>query len=314
MKNNPFKAIINSFKTGGVILIIILVIVVLNPFVNIEAGHRGIVFDKLRGGVQEQTLTEGLHFRMPLFQTIVQTPIRSQKIRFIDSSNTKLALNQFSSYMSEDVYTQKLGSMQAASSDLQDVYIDATITYHIEADAVAKVYQEVGLDYESKKVIPKIIDAVKTQTAKYKVGDILTKREEIRKKVFESLLADLGEDNIVLEDINLTNFNFNEQFKNAIEQKQIEEQKAQKEEYILQQVEIRSQQRVKEAEANKEAKVLEGEGLSEFNRLIQQEITAEVLEYKRLENAKLAIEGWDGVYPKTYFGGDQTTIPLIPLE
>jgi len=118
----------------------------------------------------------------------------------------------------------------------------------------------------------------------------------------------------VLEDINLTNFNFNEQFKNAIEQKQIEEQKAQKEEYILQQVEIRSQQRVKEAEANKQAKVLEGEGLAAFNKLIQQEITAEVLEYKRLENAKTAIEGWNGEYPKTYMSGDQTTIPLISIE
>ncbi|HEY5713882.1 MAG TPA: prohibitin family protein [Candidatus Gracilibacteria bacterium] len=299
-------------------LVVIIAVMILffgiNPFVTISAGHKGVVFDKLNDGIQQITLGEGLHFKLPFFQEVIQIPVRSQKVVFVDKTNDQLAYNKisFQSY----VPTTEYGSMLAASSDLQDVYVDAVVTYHVDPAKVATVYQEIGSDYESKKVIPKTIDSVKTFTAKYKVADILTKREEIKKLVQEYLTAELGRDNIILEDVNLTNFDFNPQFKAAIEQKQIEEQKAQKEEYVLRQIEISSQQKVKQAEANKQAKILEGEGIAEFNQLLQQDITDEILEFKRLENARSAIEKWNGAYPATYFGsGDgNSPIPLINLN
>ncbi len=316
--SNPkhMSKIVTVFKWSFVSLGLLVVIIIINPFVTIDAGHRGVVFDKLRGGVQKEMWAEGLHFRIPFFQSVIQIPIRTQKIVFINQSNSNLAYNQISKLTSfKDEYTQTLGSMFAASSDLQDVYVDAVVTYHLSPESVYKIYQEVGSDYEAKKVVPRAIDSVKTFTAKFKVADILTKREEIKIKVFEDLKANLEKDGIILEDVNLTNFDFNPQFKSAIEQKQIEEQKAQKEEYILKQVEISSQQKVKKAEADKQAKVLEGEGIAEYNKLIQQEITDRVLEYKKLENARLAIGKWGGAYPQTYFGsGENTPIPLINLQ
>ncbi len=305
------QSVFTTTKWTVVIIVAIIAFFSVNPFVNIEAGHRGVVFDKLRGGVQSETMMEGLHFRIPFFQSVVQIPIRTQKIIFSSESNKQLSYNKSMSFSSR---AQTYGSMFAASSDLQDVYVDAVVTYHLEPGSVSKLYQEVGTDYENKKVIPRAIDSVKTFTAKYKVADILTKREEIKNKVFEDLKNTLAIDNIVLEDVSLTNFDFNDQFKAAIEQKQIEEQKAQKEEYILQQKEIRVQQKIKEAEADKQAKILEGEGIAEYNKLIQQEITENVLDYKRLENAKNAIGKWNGAYPSTYFGAESSAIPLINLQ
>ena len=297
---------IKSLVKWAFIIFILFIILSLNPFVTIDAGHRGVVFDKLRGGVQTETLGEGLHFRIPFFQRITQIPIRTQKLVFSNDRSGKYILGR------NDIQESRLS---AASSDLQDVYVDAVVTYHISPGSVSKIYQEVGLDYAAKKVVPEVIDSVKTFTAKFKVADILTKREEIKKKVFEDLKNNLAKDDIVLEDINLVNFDFNQQFKAAIEQKQIEEQKAEKEKYILQQIEISSQQAVKKAEATKQSKILEGEGIAEYNKLIQQEITDKVLEYKRLENARKAIERWNGSYPQTYFGsGENSPIPLINLQ
>ncbi len=295
-----FETLFHRLKWGTILIIGIFAFFALNPFVNIEAGHRGIVFDKLRGGVQSESLQEGLHFRIPFFQSIHAIPVRTQKVVFS---------NDYSKY------SNRRASMKAASSDLQDVDVDVVVTYHLEPTAVSKIYQEVGKDYESKKVVPRAVDAVKTFTAKYKVADILTKREEIRREVLKYLEVELKKENIILEDVNLTNFDFNDQFKAAIEQKQIEEQKAQKEEYILQQKEIRVQQKIKEAEADKQAKILEGEGIAEYNRLIQQEITTKVIDYKALENARIAIEKWNGTYPQTYFGSSENSaIPLINLQ
>lgn len=306
------RSVFKTLKWVIVTIVAVLAFFSVNPFVNIEAGHRGIVFDKLRGGVQMETMTEGLHFRIPFFQSVLQIPIRTQKIIFSSESNKQLSYNKSMSFSSP---AQTYGSMFAASSDLQDVYVDAVVTYHLDPGSVAKIYQEVGTDYENKKVIPRAIDAVKTFTAKYKVADILTKREEIKNKVFDDLRKTLSSDNIILEDVSLTNFDFNDQFKAAIEQKQIEEQKALKEEYILNQKEIRVQQKIKEAEADKQAKILEGEGVAAYNKLIQLEISDKVLEYKQLENARRAIEKWEGVYPSTYFGSSEgSAIPLINLQ
>jgi len=309
MNNTPLNNTVKKIKTlvkWVVIIFILFLVLSLNPFVTIDAGHQGVVFDKLRGGVQKETLGEGLHFRIPFFQRITQIPIRTQKLVFSNDRTGKYSLGR------NDLQQSRLS---AASSDLQDVYVDAVVTYHIERNSVAKIFQDVGTDYAAKKVIPQVVDSVKTFTAKFKVAEILTKREEIKNTVFEDLKKNLAKDDIVLEDINLVNFDFNQQFKAAIEQKQIEEQKAEKEKYILQQIEISSQQQVKKAEATKQSKILEGEGIAEYNKLIQQEITDRVLEYKRLENAKNAIERWNGSYPQTYFGsGENSPIPLINLQ
>ena len=301
------QKIFSNIKWGVIILSGFITILIINPFVNIDAGHRGIVFDKLRDGVQSKAWDEGLHFRIPFFQSITQIPVRTQKIVFSNDNSGKFTRGE---------NVRQISRLNAASSDLQDVYVDAVVTYHLDPKFVAKIYQEVGMDYAAKKVTPKVADSVKTYTAKFKVAEILTKREEIKEKVLADLKENLEVDNIILEDINLVNFDFNQQFKAAIEQKQIEEQKAEKEKYILQQIEISSQQKVKEAEATKQAKILEGEGIAEYNKLIQQEISENVLEYKRLENAKMAIDKWNGDYPQTYFGdgGANSPIPLINLQ
>lgn len=308
---NPpnMSKILTVFKWFVMAVLILIGIKILNPFVNVEAGHRGIVFDKLQGGVQEETLMEGLHFRVPFFQSITQLPVRTQKLIFIKESD------RIDPYFSYEDASKLRSPMSAASSDLQDVYIEAVVTYHLDPENVQKVFQEIGTDYESKKIIPSVMDSVKTFTAKYKVSNILTERADIKKRVFDDLKAALEKDNIILEDVDLTNFDFDPNYKAAIEQKQIEEQKAQKEEYILKQKEIQVQQIIKSAEADKQAKVLEGEGIAEYNKLIQQEITSNVLEYKKLENARLAIEKWGGAYPQTYFGaGENSPIPLINLQ
>lgn len=301
----------NIKKIAKIFLIFLLVIIFfsLNPFVNIEAGHRGVLFDKLRGGIQQEALPEGLHFIIPFFQRVVQLPVRTQRVVF---SNDGRGTSNILAYA--DVQ-RRYERLSAASSDLQDVYVDVVLTYHVDPEKVATLYQNFGSDYESTKVVPRTVDAVKTFTAKYKVADILTKREEIKQQVTDYLKKELRSDFMILEDINLTNFDFNVQFKDSIEQKQIEEQKAQKEEYILKQKEIQVQQRIKEAEANKQSKILEGEGIAEYNKLIQQEISDNVLEYKRLENMKNAIEKWNGSYPNTYFGGGENNpIPLLNIQ
>jgi regulator of protease activity HflC (stomatin/prohibitin superfamily) len=295
--DNKFK---NNMKYVVVLFVVIFVIALLNPLVVIEAWHRWVVFSKF-WWVKQGVLSEWIHLRIPLIETITSMDIRTKKILFTDNA---------SKY--PDIRKSR-ARLESASSDLQDVYVDAIVTYSLDQKNVSQIYQTVWLDYESKKVIPRVIDSIKTHTAKFKVAEILTSREKIKSNVEKELGDEFLKEGIILEGVSLTNFDFNPEFKKSIEEKQVAEQKKEKESYELERVAIQAQQKVKQAEAEKKAKILQWEGIEEYNRLIKQQINANVINYKRLENEAKAITKWNGQYPSTYFSWDSGAIPLINI-
>ena len=305
------EKILKPIKYALIIFIVVFVVARLNPLVVIEAWQRGVVFSKF-GWVKSEVLNEWIHLRIPLVESIISMDVRTQKILFTNNS-----------WNYPDIRNSR-ARLESASSDLQDVYVDAIVTYSLDKNNVSKIYQDVWLDYESKKVIPRVIDSIKTHTSKFKVAEILTKREEIKKNVEAELTADFAEQWIILEWVSLTNFDFNPEFKKSIEEKQIAEQLKEKESYELDRVAIEAQQKVKQAEAEAEAvikkaewektaKILEWEWIEEYNRLIREQINADVIDYKKLENQSIAIEKWNWEYPSTYLGSDGWAIPLINI-
>ncbi len=303
--------VVKPIKYLLILFIVIFVFAALNPLVVIEAWQRWVVFSKF-GWVKVNVLDEWIHFRIPLIESITPMDVRTQKILFTDNPQKY-----------PDIRSSR-ARLESASSDLQDVYVDAIVTYSLDKSNVSKIFQDVWLDYESKKVIPRVIDSIKTHTAKFKVAEILTNREKIKSNVEEELTADFANQWIILEWVSLTNFNFNAEFKKSIEEKQIAEQLKEKESYELDRVAIQAQQKVKQAEAEAEAKIkqaewektakiLEWEWIEEYNRLIRQQITAEVIDYKKLENEASAISKWNWEYPSTYLWSDWWAIPLINI-
>jgi len=310
--------IINSFNNKVVkpvkylliLFIFVFIVFSLNPLVVIDAWQRWVVFSKF-GWVKQNVLWEWIHFRIPLIEEITMMDVRTQKILFTDNPERY-----------PDIKYSR-ARLESASSDLQDVYIDAIVTYSLDQNNVSKIYQTVWLDYDSKKVIPRIIDSIKTHTAKFKVSEILTNREKIKTNVEAELTEEFASQWIILEWVSLTNFNFNAEFKKSIEEKQIAEQLKEKESYELDRIAIQAQQKVKQAEAEaeavikkaeweKKAKILNWEGIEEYNRLIRQQITAEVIDYKKLENEFSAINKWNWEYPSTYMGTGGA-IPIINI-
>ncbi len=294
-----------------IIVIVVIAIGSLNPLVVVDAGHRWVVFSKF-WWVKKQALSEWIHIRIPLIETVTTMDVRTQKILFTDNPERY-----------PDIKDSR-ARLESASSDLQDVYIDAIITYSLDKNSASTIYQSVWLDYESKKIAPRVIDSIKTHTAKFKVAEILTNREKIKTSVEAELREEFSKQWIVLEWVSLTNFDFNPEFKNSIEEKQIAEQKKEKESYELERVAIQAQQKVKQAEAEaeakikeaeweKKAKILSWEWIEQYNKLIKQEISNEVLEYKKLENEQKAILKWSWNYPTYYMWWENTPIPLINI-
>ncbi|EKN64747.1 hypothetical protein BABA_22703 [Neobacillus bataviensis LMG 21833] len=254
---------------GGLIAIVILVVGYFST-TTVASGNRGVLLQL--GAVKPTIFTEGFHFKIPFIQTVQLIEVRVQKE---ESTQT------------------------AASKDLQMVTAKVAVNYSVDPEAVNKLYQEIGLDYRSRIVDPAIAESLKAITAQYTAEELISKRPEVSAQVKDMLGSKLTKYYMILEDINIKEFAFSEEFNKAIESKQTAEQNALRAQRDLERIKIEAEQKI--AQAGAEAQAL---------RLKKQEVTAELIQLKQIEVQEKALEKWDGHLP-TVTGG---ATPFIDLK
>jgi len=269
-QDDIFKDLVNK-KGGGnkammTIVIILFVafvgILMLNPFVKVNAGERGVV---LRfGAVQPVVLGEGLHFIIPMVDQVIKMDVTIKK------SET---------------------DARAASSDIQDTRSTIALNYHVDPDNAHTVYQKFRNEYKNRIIDPAVQEAVKAVTARYNATDLITKRAEVREDIKALLKERLAKSNIIVDDFNIIAFEFSAEFSKAIEAKLTAELFAIKAENDLVRIEIEAKQTIERAKA-------EAESL----RLQRQNISKDLIELRRIEAQIRAIEKWDGRLPSVTGG------------
>ena len=215
------------------------------------------------GAVSPNVWGEGLHFKIPVYQGV-------QKM---------------------DVRVQKEVTEAAASKDLQDTHSTIAVNFNIIPDKAGWVFQNIGLAYKERVVDPVTQEIVKAVTAKYTALELITMREKVRTELKEMLKARLLDYNIAVVDVSIVNFKFSAQFTQAIENKQTAEQMALKASRDLDRIKIEAQQKIAAAQA-------EAESL----RLQRQNISADLVELRRIEAMQEAIRKWNGVLPQVTGG------------
>ena len=222
---------------AAVIIILALVIVILNSFTAVTAGHSGVV--TTFGKVSDSVLTEGLHFKIPFVQKIVLVDNRVLKAEADCSS---------------------------ASKDLQTVRSTIAVNYKVMNSYSASVYKNIGMDYESVIIIPAVQECVKAVTARFTAEELITNRQNVSDLMSEQLKDKIGSYGIDVQIFNIISFDFTEEYNAAVEAKQTAQQNALKAEQDLQRVKVEAEQTVAEAQAEAEA-----------YRLKSEQITPEVL-------------------------------------
>ncbi|PKM85916.1 MAG: HflC protein [Firmicutes bacterium HGW-Firmicutes-12] len=259
------KSVLDKKFKKHLVLIIILVLLLVtayNSFVIVDAGHVGVVVQL--GAVQSVAFNEGIHFKIPFIQDVIQVEVR---VRKTESQQT------------------------AASRDMQIVTTTVAVNYHLINDQVQDLYKRVGLSYNERIVDPAIGEAVKAVTAQYTAEELISKRSEVSSKIKETLSSKFANYSIYLDEINITEFKFSDEYNNAIEQKQIAEQQALKATLDLQRIEIEAQQTIETAKAEAEAL-----------RLQKQVISPDLIELRKIEAQMAAIKKWDGILPSVTGG------------
>lgn len=271
----------SPFKLVGLILVVILVVVFLSAsYVVIPAGHTGVALTF--GKVEDTVLQEGLHFKVPFVQ----------KIAVMDNRIVKLDVNT-----------------EAFSKDLQTITTVVAVNYHVGKENSQTVYKNVGLNFEEVLITPAVNEVLKAVTAKYTAVELVSSRAEVSMLLDDGLNEKLNNYGIFINELNIINWDFSEEYINAVEAKQVAEQNLiktrteQEQALVIANTEAQKRVIAAEAEAN-EIKVL-AEANAESNRILTESISDLLIKYQ-------TVSKWDGKLPTVMSGSDNMLID-IPL-
>jgi regulator of protease activity HflC (stomatin/prohibitin superfamily) len=274
----------------AIIGFIMLIVILAASIKIVEAGNRGVL---LNFGAVDTTasLGEGIHFVVPFRDNVIPIEVRTQRI------------------------TENAAS---ASNDLQDVSTQVALNYHVDPATAQILYQQIGFDYASRVIAPAIQESVKQISARFNAENLITNRETVKSEIEANIKARLAPYNIVVEALSITEFQFTEQFRRAVEAKVEAEQRALQANNDLRRIEIEAQQAEARAVGEQQANIARAEGVRQSSVLqAQGEAEAiQIVEAQLRENPRylewLKTQRWDGVLPLVTGGGEGAT-PFIEI-
>jgi prohibitin 2 len=274
-----------------IIGIIIISIIAVSSVRIVDAGNRGVLVQF--GNVDtDASLDEGLHFVVPFRDNVIQMEVRTQKL---------------------------VESTTSASKDLQDVSTQVALNYHVNPDRAQVVYQQLGFDYANRVIIPAIQESVKQVTARFNAEELITKREAVKNQIEEQITDRLASYNIIADAISITDFQFSELFKQAVEAKVSAQQRALQAQNELRRIQIEAQQNeaqaigeqkanIARAEGTKQSNVLQAEGEAQAITIIDEQLRDNPTYLEWLKSTR-----WDGKLPLVTGGGGQGVTPFIEI-
>lgn len=247
---------IGKYIMVGVIVLFLLVFL-FKIYIVVDPGEKAVIFNKATGNLRV-TPNEGFYFLIPLIE---EPTIYDMKARTYTMSIAALE----GEIKGDD-------SLQALTSDGQTVLLDISVRYHPDVDNLDKLHRRIGVDYVNKVLRPQVRSIVRMIVSEYPVLDVYSgKRMLIQSEIDKKLSDSLKKSYITCEEVLLRNVQFSRDFQQAIENKQIAQQEAQRMKYVLEKQEMEKTRKIIEATGEAESLRLKGKALADNPLLIQYE-------------------------------------------
>lgn len=249
-------------------LVILGLVLLGSMFTIVPAGHVGV--QVLFGKVSPEVLPEGLHIINP-FISVKNISVRTQEVFEHAESPSKEGLN---------------------------VVLEASLLYHVDPAAAARLYQQVGPQYDQVVLAPSFRSAIRGVTVHHEAKDLYTSgRELIASQINEDLRQIMPERGLILEQVLLRRIQLPQMVEAAINDKLAAEQQAQRMQFVL----------AKETQ-EAERKRIEAKGIQDFQNIVSQGISEPLLRWKGIEATKLLAESAN---TKVVIVGGKDGLPLI---
>lgn len=260
-----------TIKITGILIMVVGVLI--SSVVQVDAGQVGV--KKLFGKVQNDVLHSGLHMINPLVE-VTRLDIKTQNY-------TMSGVHDEGAKTSDD-------AIRVLTADGLEVTIDLTVLFRlIEADA-PRLVRETGENYVDKIVRPITRTKIRDNSVYYDAISLYSsKRDEFQNRIFKSIEDDFKKRGLFLEQLLVRNITLPQSVKATIEGKINAEQEAQKMQFILQ-----------KEKQEAERKRVEAQGIADYQRIINQGLTDQQLQYEQIkalkeiatsQNAKIIVMG-----------------------
>ena len=231
----------------------------------IKPGYVGVVYN-LRGGIQDNVLTQGLRIVSP-FQKVSQYSVATEQ-----------------AYLSRDKKEGSLDddSFMIPTSDGKTVNVDLEFSYHFDVDTLPETFTrfkgQTGKEIEDNFIRGKMKAWASEVSSTFSVIDIYgEKRSELNSNVLAHVKEKFNEYGIIIDSVNFSRIELDAETAKAIQERINKQQE-------LETAKI-------EAQGEADAKIIKAQGEAEANRVLTEDLNDEIL-------MKMYIEKWDGILPK----------------
>jgi prohibitin 1 len=255
----------------GLVLVVVGlgVLLLMGPLRTVPAGHVGV--KDFFGQVSPQPLPPGIRFVVPLTR-VIKMSVQTQEIKEV---------------------------AEVPSQEGLILSLETSLLFQLDPAKAADIYRTVGSDYVGRIVEPQFRSAIREITASYETKALYSaEREKIASEIFGLFRRLAGERGILVQQVLLRKIGLPPVVANAIQEKLRREQEAEQMKFVLQ----KEQQEA-------ERKRIEAQGIADFQRIVAQGISAQLLEWKGIEaTEKLAGSGNTKI---VVIGNTKSGLPII---
>jgi len=254
------------------ITLFVVVLLAKKIFIIILPGERGVLFRIFTGTDISRTYDEGLNIIFPL-NRMIRYSVRIQ---------------------------QRRENITILSRDGLPITIEYSLRFRPKIDLLPILHKEIGSDYFEKVVLPEFNGAIRDVMSNYRPDELYAMhRDVVQREVVNIVLKKISEKYINVDDFLLLNIELPPMVRQAIERKLSQEQ-----------LQFEYQYRVEVAKLEAKRKLIEAEGIRDFQQTVSDGISPSYLKWKGIEatlelsqsqNAKVVVIG----------SGENNGLPLI---
>lgn len=236
-------AVVTPRSAAGLVLLLLAVALLGRSIRVIPAGSVGVV--NLFGRVSAQTLKSGIQFVNP-FARVVTMSIKTQELKEV---------------------------MDVPSKEGLTMNVECSVLFHLDPEQAADVYRTIGQEYVAVILEPQFRSVTRGVTAGFEAKALYTsEREHLAQVITADLQKLLGPRGVLIESTPLRRLTLPQRITAAIEEKLSADQESQRMEFVL----LKEKQEA-------ERKRIEASGVADFQRIVAQGISPELLRWKGIE-------------------------------
>lgn len=271
----------------SVLVGIALINLLFSVFVVVTAGHVGVV--STFGQIDSVPLSNGLHVVAP-WKDVYQMSTQIEK------------------------YENKY---DAASVDIQAVHAVVSINVALQPACAPETYRKIGVNYLPKIVDPAASEVIKATTALHAASEILSKRPVIKADIQDGITKWLNKYCLDVREVSIKDIQFDKEYMQAVEAKQVAQQLAQKKRNEVEQAKAEADSAIAKAkgegdalrasaQGTADALRIRGEAESTYNQRVASSLTPALVQ-------KMYLDKWNGELPQYSLGGSTGVLMQLPV-